>query len=251
MTPSLAFTIKTIPNITGLRTLLGVPTHATDSDVANIAFHQRRQQNGSEFLPLHQHQICAISCAIRTDNQFKVWTLGEKNISEKAILQSFFDVINQNTLKIISWNGSDFDIPVLLFRSMINQVQVPHHLHLDDKASSIDINPNHHLDLMRLLLGERDDVPLADIVQLCGFPTHLDMNSSKTWLAFEAGDIEAISMASETEVVSLQLVYLRYQLMRGYLTATAYEVRIKQILDTLSGYQGQYWQAFVDQLRAK
>ena len=75
MTPTLVFDIETIPDTAGLRTLLDVPAHATDEDIANIAFHHRRQQNGSEFLPLHQHKICAISCALREGNHFKVWTL--------------------------------------------------------------------------------------------------------------------------------------------------------------------------------
>ena len=46
MTPTLVFDIETIPDTAGLRTLLDVPAHATDDDIANIAFHQRRQQNG-------------------------------------------------------------------------------------------------------------------------------------------------------------------------------------------------------------
>ncbi|HSG93423.1 MAG TPA: 3'-5' exonuclease, partial [Methylotenera sp.] len=82
MTPTLVFDIETIPDVNGLRTLLELPAEATDEDVANIALHLRRQQNGTEFLPLHQHRICAISCALREGNHFKVWTLGDANSSE-------------------------------------------------------------------------------------------------------------------------------------------------------------------------
>ena len=69
MIPTLVFDIETIPDTTGLRALLDLPADvssaATDEEVANIAFHQRRQHNGSDFLPLQQHKVCAISCALR------------------------------------------------------------------------------------------------------------------------------------------------------------------------------------------
>jgi hypothetical protein len=64
--------------------------------------HLRRQQNGTEFLPLHQHRICAISCALREGSHFRVWTLGDANSSEAEIIQRFFDGIEKYTPQIIS-----------------------------------------------------------------------------------------------------------------------------------------------------
>ena len=61
MTPTLVFDIETIPDTDGIKKLLDLPPETSAEDVANIAFHKRRQQNGSEFLPLHQHNDCAIS----------------------------------------------------------------------------------------------------------------------------------------------------------------------------------------------
>ena len=53
MTPTLVFDIETIPDTTGLRALLDAPAgaldNASDEDVANIALHQRRQKNGTDF----------------------------------------------------------------------------------------------------------------------------------------------------------------------------------------------------------
>ena len=60
MTPTLVFDIETIPDTDGIRTLLGLPTEISAEDVANIAYHQRRQHNGSEFLPLHQHKVLSL-----------------------------------------------------------------------------------------------------------------------------------------------------------------------------------------------
>ncbi len=70
------FDIETIPDTEGLKTLLDLPAETSAEDVANIAFHKRRQQNGTDFLPLHQHRVVAISCALREGDGFKVWSLG-------------------------------------------------------------------------------------------------------------------------------------------------------------------------------
>jgi len=94
--PTLIFDIETIPDTDGLRTLYDLPDTLTAQEIANIAFHQRRQHNGSDFLPLHQHRVCAISCALREGNQFRVWTLGDTQATEAEIIQRFFDGI-ENT----------------------------------------------------------------------------------------------------------------------------------------------------------
>ena len=104
MTPTLVFDIETIPDTTGLRALLDAPAgaleNASDEDVANIALHQRRQKNGTDFLPLHQHKVCAISCALREGSNFKVWTLGEAGSTEAEIIQRFFDGIEKYTPRL-------------------------------------------------------------------------------------------------------------------------------------------------------
>lgn len=253
MTPTLVFDIETIPDTAGLRTLLDVPAHATDDDIANIAFHQRRQQNGSEFLPLHQHRICAISCALREGNHFKVWTLGDAHSTEAEIIQRFFDGIEKYTPQIISWNGGCFDLPVLHYRAMINKVQAPRYWDLgeDDKDfkwnNYISRYHTRHLDLMDLLamFNGRANAPLDEIAQLCGFPGKLGMDGSKVWAAYQAGEIEAIRNYCETDVANTHLVYLRFQLMRGHLSASAYEAEINLVRDTLSSYFAPHWAEFL------
>ena len=95
-----------------------------------------------------------------------------------------------------------------------------------------------HLDLMDLLAmyQPRANAPLDDIAQLCGFPGKLGMDGSKVWDAYKAGQIEEIRNYCETDVANTHLVYLRFQLMRGHLTNSAYEAEIKLVRETLAGY---------------
>jgi predicted PolB exonuclease-like 3'-5' exonuclease len=251
--PTLVFDIETIPDTDGLRHLHQLPAETSAEDVANIAFHQRRQHNGSDFLPLHQHKICAISCALREGNHFKVWTLGDANSTEAEIIQRFFDGIEKYTPQIVSWNGGGFDLPVLHYRAMINQVQAPRYWDLgeDDKDFKWNnyISRYHmrHLDLMDVLamFNARANAPLDEIAQLCGFPGKLGMDGSKVWSAYVAGEIEAIRNYCETDVANTYLVFLRFQLMRGHLSPTQYGDEIQLVRGTLQSYTGQHWQEFL------
>lgn len=253
MNPTLVFDIETIPDTDGLRQLLDLPAETSAEDVANIAFHQRRQHNGTDFLPLHQHKICAISCALREGNQFRVWTLGDEQSSEAEVIQRFFDGIEKYTPQIISWNGGGFDLPVLHYRAMINQVQAPRYWDLgeDDKEFKWNnyISRYHmrHLDLMDVMAmyNARANAPLDEIAQLCGFPGKLGMDGSKVWDAYKAGEIKAIRDYCETDVANTHLVYLRFQLMRGHLSAQAYADELALVRTTLAGYQGKHWQEFL------
>ncbi len=261
MIPTLVFDIETIPDTDGLRALLDEPAgalnNASDEDIANIALHQRRQHNGSDFLPLHQHKVCAISCALREGNNFKVWSLGEKDASEKEIIQRFFDGIEKYMPQIISWNGSGFDLPVLHYRAMVNGVQASRYWDMgeDDKDfkwnNYISRYHTRHLDLMDLLAlyNARANAPLDGLAKLCGFPGKLGMDGSKVWDAYKDGKVEEIRNYCETDVANTHLVYLRFQLMRGHLTPTAYEAEIKLVRETLAGYtldgKSPHWAEFL------
>ncbi|ROH88397.1 3'-5' exonuclease [Pseudomethylobacillus aquaticus] len=253
MTPTLIFDIETIPDTDGLRVLLDLPADTSAEDVANIAFHQRRQSHGHDFLPLQQHRVVAISCALREGDNFRVWTLGTPDAPEAEIIQRFFDGIEKYTPNLVSWNGGGFDLPVLHYRSLIHGVVAPRYWDMGDDDRDFKWNNyisryhNRHLDLMDLLAlyQGRANAPLDQIAQLCGFPGKLGMDGSKVWDAYKNGQIDAIRNYCETDVANTYLVYLRFQLMRGALTAETYASEIQLVRDTLGGYGGEHWQEFL------
>ncbi len=253
MTPSLVFDIETIPDVDGLRRLYELPSTLSDADVANIAFHQRRQHQGTEFLPHHVQRVCAISCALREGNQFRVWTLGDVDASEAEIIQRFFDGIDKYSPQIVSWNGSGFDLPVLHYRAMVHGIAAPRYWDLgeDDKDFKWNnyISRYHmrHLDLMDVLAmySGRANAPLDQMAQLCGFPGKLGMDGSKVWQAFLNGELQAIRDYCETDVANTYLVYLRFLKMRGHLTEQAYQDEISLVRNTLAQTAGAHWQQFL------
>ena len=95
MTPVLVFDIETIPDVAGIRTLHELSADLSDAEVAEFAFQKQRAKNGSDFLPHHLQRVAVISCAMRSDDGFKVWSLAEPKLGEGEIIQRFFSGIEK------------------------------------------------------------------------------------------------------------------------------------------------------------
>ena len=85
----MVFDIETIPDVDLGRRLLDMEA-ATDGEVAEAMFAARREETGAEFLPYEQHRIAAISVALRTGEQFHVWSLGSVESPEDELVARFF-----------------------------------------------------------------------------------------------------------------------------------------------------------------
>ncbi|MGA0020462.1 MAG: 3'-5' exonuclease, partial [Steroidobacteraceae bacterium] len=69
---TVVFDIETVPDVELGRRALGLEG-LDDSQVADAMFTLARQRSGSDFLPLEQHRVVAISCVMRRESSFKVW----------------------------------------------------------------------------------------------------------------------------------------------------------------------------------
>jgi hypothetical protein len=253
--PVLIFDIETIPDIAGLRRLHDLGPESDDREVGEMALLMRRQQTGgSDFMPLHLQRVVTISCALRTSDSFKVFSLSEPDATEAEIIQRFFDGIEKYTPQIVSWNGGGFDLPVLHYRAMLHGVTAPRYWDQGEDDRDFKWNNyisryhNRHLDLMDLLAlyQPRGAVALDSLAKLYGFPGKLGMDGSKVWDAYQDGQIADIRDYCETDVANTYLVFLRFQLMRGALTRDQYEQEIKLVRDTLAGIEAPHWQQFLE-----
>jgi 3'-5' exonuclease len=84
----LVFDIETIPDVQLGRRALGLRDLA-DTQVAKAMFAAARAQNGSDFLPLEQHQVVAISCVLRSRDSLRVWSLGDESADERELISRF------------------------------------------------------------------------------------------------------------------------------------------------------------------
>jgi len=256
MTPILAFDIETVPDVSGLRKLHNLPDAIPDTEVAEMAFQRRRQAAGHDFLPLHQHRVVAISCALRERDGFRVWSLGEPDEAEGQLIQRFFDGIEKFTPQLVSWNGGGFDLPVLNYRAMLHGVRAARYWELGDEDREFRYNNyigryhTRHLDLMDLLGLYQSRVPLDEFAQLLGLPGKIGMHGSAVWEAFRDGRIEGIRSYCEADVANTYLVYLRFQLLRGMLTQESHARECAIAREAIGRLPGGHWKTFLDEWSA-
>ncbi|MCX8087572.1 MAG: 3'-5' exonuclease [Rhodocyclaceae bacterium] len=253
MIPILVFDIETIPDIAGLRRLHDLPATLPEAEVAEFAFQKQRAKNGSDFLPLHLQRVVVISCAMRSDEGFRVWSLAEPQAGEGEIIQRFFAGIERYTPQLVSWNGGGFDLPVLHYRGLIHGVAATRYWEMGESDNGFKWNNyisryhTRHLDLMDLLAlyQPRANVPLDELAKLMNLPGKLGMDGSAVWQAWLAGEINAIRDYCETDVVNTYLVYLRFQRMRGQLSAEEYASECATVRKALAKSDAVHWQEFL------
>lgn len=235
-----SFDIETVPDTEFGRRYLDLGD-LPDDDVATAMTFKRLQATGSDFLPLHQHRVVAISVALRSGDSFKVWTLGDEDAPEAEIISRFFDGIERYTPDLVSWNGSGFDLPVLHYRAMRHGVQAPRYWETGDSDRDFKWNNYlsryhwRHLDLMDVLSSfqPRARAGLDQVATLLGFPGKLGMSGDKVWDKFKEGGIREIRDYCETDVLNTFLVYLRFEHMRGNLDDDALEREFELVRSTL------------------
>ena len=253
MTPVLAFDIETVPDCAGIRRLYELPAELPDAEVAEIAFQKRRTQTGSDFLPPQLHRVVVISCVLREGDGVKVFSLGEPEAGEKEAIQSFYDGIDKLVPQLVSWNGGGFDLPVLNYRGLIHGVAAAKFWDQgeDDKDfrwnSYLGRYHARHLDLMDVLAmyQPRNNAALDDVAQLAGFPGKIGVGGAKVWESYLRGEIKAIRDYCEADTANTYLLYLRFQLLRGVLTADQHKKECALLRAALEKLKGAHWREFL------
>ena len=120
-----------------------------------------------------------------------------------------------------------------------------------------------HVDLMDVLsgygashrvgLGTLSEIPvrehsiaIGEIAVLLGFPGKLGMSGAHVWDAYLEGRIGDIRDYCETDVLNTWLVYLRFQRMRGRLTADGLTAEETRVADYLRAESRPHFKAFLE-----
>jgi len=252
MTPVLAFDIETVPDVAGIRKLHDLPADLPEAEVAEVAFQKRRVLSNNDFLPPHLQRVVVISCVLRNDDGVRVFSIGEPESGEAAAIQRFFEGINKYTPQIVSWNGRNFDLPVLVARGLIQGVAAACFWDTgqDNKdakwANYINRFHDRHLDLMDVLAmyGGRGS-PLDEVSRLAGFPGKLGVGGAGVWDAYRKGAIGPIRDYCETDCANTYLLYLRFQLMRCALTREQYDAELALLRAFIEKQNLAHWREFL------
>ena len=236
----LVFALQTVPDIDGARRLYDL--HGlSDDDVVRAVLHKRRQAFCSETFPVHLQKIVTISAVWSNAERFKVWSLGDVQTSEQDLLQRFYDGIERFTPRLVSWGGSEFEKPVLHYRSLLYSVNATRYWEMGDKEPQFKENNylqrshQRHTDLRVVLAaGDSSEVGLNAIAKLCGFPGSLNPDIHRASTPVPEVDIQMLNQQGECKVLNIYLLYLNWERNRGNLTPAAYMERCKRVRSALT-----------------
>ncbi|MEE9452603.1 MAG: 3'-5' exonuclease [Gammaproteobacteria bacterium] len=234
------FDIETIPDTDSGRRLYQLDG-LSDEDVAKAMVALRQEKSKTEMLPLYLQKVVAISVALRQQDKFNVWSLGDRDTPEKELIQRFYAGIEKYMPTIVSWNGNGFDLPVLHYRSLLHKVPASCYWETGNHDQSFRwnnyLNRYHyrHIDLMDVLAAYNfhANAPLDAIATMLGFPGKMGMEGSQVWGNYLQGKIENIRHYCETDVLNTYLVYLRFELIRGILNEEIYEQECETVKEFL------------------
>ncbi len=191
--------------------------------LARVLASRRAQSGGrSDFLPLPYHRpvvACSLE-AVERDGVLAVtdvecWT--ERDASEGAFLERTWARLRDRTL--VTFHGRGFDLPVLELRSLKLAVSAPGWF-----AGGRSGCPEAHEDVLELLSngGVAPLAPLDLYAKLVGLPGK-DGVAGKDVLALHArGALDRIAAYCMSDVIQTWLLYLRFRLLSGSLSPSAY-----------------------------
>ena len=96
----------------------------------------------------------------------------------------------------------------------------------------------------------RATASLNDIAVLCGFPGKLGIDGSAVQGLYDTGDLSAIRHYCETDVMTTYLVYLRFQRLRGQLSAAAYHADLDKARQWLADKNDAHLQEYLQAWQA-
>lgn len=233
MTPILAFTLATIPDVAGIRTLYGFAADIADSDVAEFALQRQRARNGEDGMPLHLQRIVAISWTLQRGEEIACHAGGDANADEATLLRALFDQVAQHAPCVTTWSGAAFALPLLRYRALINGIALPPHWSAEGTTQD---------GLAALPYGT---VPLDDMARLCGFPALPVVAGGSLWEAYRAGRLDDIRARCDIEAMATYLLFQRDRLVQGTLGAADYHDSVAQARGWIGQQPAPHWRDFL------
>jgi len=196
-----------------------------DKEVSKIAFELQEAKTGSSFLPIAFHQVVAISAVMANDYGVfqKVSTIQGEN--EKEMIENFLNFIDKHNPKLVSFNGRNFDIPMLMVRAMKYNLSCPAFYEKENKMLNKSKWDNYryrftdkfHVDLMDHIseFGAVRGLKLDLLCTMMGIPGKFDVSGDQVFSLYYDGEIEKIKEYCESDVLNTYWLYLKYELLKG------------------------------------
>jgi len=160
-------------------------------------------------------------------------TGGDIAYTEAQLIRGFFQYVEKKKPRLVTFNGRGFDLPVLKYRGLKHEVSAPWFAQGVSKWENYGhrYSVDWHCDLMDALadFGATKVTSMEEVCGLLGIPGKLGMDGSQVKEFFEAGKLAEIRNYCETDVLSTYLIFLRFALFRGEITAAGHAASIANL----------------------
>ena len=219
------FDCETIPDLELVKQNYEI-TQEAEHLICEEAFFAQEEKTGSSFLPVPFHQVVAISAVIADDygKFIKVGTF--KGLNEEEIINDFFKFIDTKKPKLISFNGRNFDMPMLLIRALKYNLSLPAYFDNTNKWENYRsrYSENFHIDLIEVLgsYGAVRGLKLDVVSSMAGLPGKFDVHGDEVYKLYFDGEIKAIEEYCESDVLNTYWLWLKYELLKGNILKSDY-----------------------------
>lgn len=244
--PILVFDIETVADTAAARRIYPQLTDLNDADALSALTALRTQEAGHDFMRLPLQRIVCISALYIKDGKLSLFSLTADKFSEKEILVKFFRAFSdiEKLPQLISWNGSGFDIPVLIYRAMQYDLSAPWLFEEGARIKNMRfdnyVNRFHtrHLDLMDRFsqYGASRREAMDIVASLYGLPGKTSVDGSMVGDLVSNDDWQTLSIYCESDVMNTWLIYLRWLRLTGQLSSQDFDAWQQQSHDYLAKY---------------
>ena len=221
--PVLIFDIETVTDLKSGAHLyqLDLP----EAELEQALMKLRRQESGTDFQRLPLHEIVCISGLWIDEHGMKLFSFSREHDSEATMLKKFLSIFDKRHPTLVSWNGSQFDLPVILFRAMYHGLSAPSLFdqgEIDQQKRYNNYQNRYHqrhvdlMDVMAMFNG-RHFQKLDDIAYLLGFPGKRVDAGYHVPAFMQSGEWSRLTRYCEGDVLNTWLIYLRWLLLKGQL----------------------------------
>ena len=240
------FDIETIPDISAAKKLLKLE-NAKEKEVRKALeqYHLELTNQKSSFLRQPFHKVLTIGfleANIVRDfdgNEFykivEIRCGGESNTQESDLIKGFFSHLKKIQPRFVSFNGRNFDLPVLKYAAMKHNIEAGWFYKLGDKWNSYNqrYSLDWHCDLADAFsdFGASARVKMNELCAAFDLPGKIDVDGSQVLQLFDDNKIDEIRNYCESDVINTYLLYLIYQHHCGNMSNESFTKSKKDLKD--------------------
>jgi len=195
------------------------------------------------FPPTWAHRIVVIGC-LWLDHGYRLKRLGvvgdatgaagTPDERERLLLEDFSRFVGRARPVLVTYNGRSFDLPVIAMRALCHGVSLGWYYR--ERNVRYRYSEEGHLDLCDWLAdhGATRSGSLDAVARLIGLPGKVGVDGSQVEGLYAAGQLAEIQRYCLADVTQTALLFLRFRLLQGVLSADMYQKVTRELLDALT-----------------